>query len=254
MRFLALFLRPVVVAVVLGTSLHGEQEFRSGIQQVTLVELFTSEGCSSCPPAESRLGELRNDPGLWRDFVPIAFHVNYWDRLGWRDSFASKPFTDRQYAYSANWNSTSVYTPCFVRNGVEWRPHGSTPISEGHRSDVGPLNLTWDEQTKTCRVEFEPMGARDSPRSVNASVALLGGGIVSDIRRGENAGRKLAHEFVALQLQVVPLKQEKSGRWSGTITLAERPDLIATRLALAGWVTTAGRLAPIQAVGGWLKQ
>ena len=59
--------------------------FRSGPRPVPLLELFTSEGCSSCPPAEAWLGELRHDPGLWRDFVPVAWHVNYWDRLGWPD-------------------------------------------------------------------------------------------------------------------------------------------------------------------------
>ena len=61
--------------------------FSSGEQPVPLVELFTSEGCSSCPPAEHWLGELREEEGLWRDFVPVAWHVNYWDRLGWPDKF-----------------------------------------------------------------------------------------------------------------------------------------------------------------------
>src|ERR1700712_4295101 len=77
----------------------------SGENRVHLLELYSSEGCSSCPPAESWLGELRTAPGLWRDFVPVAFHVNYWDRLGWRDRFASKEYTARQYAYSSQWHS-----------------------------------------------------------------------------------------------------------------------------------------------------
>ncbi|MDQ3115241.1 MAG: DUF1223 domain-containing protein [Verrucomicrobiota bacterium] len=73
-----------------------------------LLELFTSEGCSSCPPAEAWLSKLKDDPGLWRDFVPLAFHVDYWDRLGWRDPFASKVWTSRQYEYSARWKSSNV--------------------------------------------------------------------------------------------------------------------------------------------------
>ena len=66
-----------------------EASFRSGPQPVWLLELFTSEGCSSCPPAEKWLGALREDPRLWHEFVPVAWHVDYWDRLGWRDRFSA---------------------------------------------------------------------------------------------------------------------------------------------------------------------
>ncbi|MBA3608983.1 MAG: DUF1223 domain-containing protein [Chthoniobacterales bacterium] len=93
----------------------------SGPMRTHLLELFTSEGCSSCPPAEAWLSKLKDDPGLWRDFVPLAFHVDYWDRLGWRDPFASKIWTARQYEYSARWKSSNVYTPGFVLDGREWR-------------------------------------------------------------------------------------------------------------------------------------
>src|SRR5689334_8314649 len=88
---------------VAATCHGGDKHFTSGETQVALLELFTSEGCSSCPPAERWLGALRDAPGLWRDFVPIAFHVNYWDRLGWPDRFASREATQRQHAYAAVW-------------------------------------------------------------------------------------------------------------------------------------------------------
>src|SRR5262249_51627062 len=99
--------------------------FRSGPARVALIELYTSEGCSSCPPAEKWLGELSHDPGLWTQFVPVAFHVNYWDHLGWRDALATKIFTAREYAYADAWGAASVYTPCFVRNGREWHPRAT---------------------------------------------------------------------------------------------------------------------------------
>src|SRR3984957_20276838 len=98
-----------------------------GARRVTLLELYTSEGCSSCPPAEAWLTNLRNDPRLWREFVPVSFHVNYWDRLGSPDKIASRPFTDRQDAAAAAWGNGCVYTPCFVRDGAEWHPGGSVP-------------------------------------------------------------------------------------------------------------------------------
>src|SRR5215216_163125 len=108
MRFLLLLLSLPLLAAA------GEPKvFSSGENQVHLLELFSSEGCSSCPPAEQWLADLRQAPGLWRDFVPVSFHVNYWDRLGWKDRFANKEFTARQYAYSSLWRSVSVYTPEF---------------------------------------------------------------------------------------------------------------------------------------------
>src|SRR5205809_201633 len=67
------------------TSRVAGQTFESGPARVHVIELFTSQGCSSCPPAEAWLSKLKNEPRLWKDFMPIAFHVDYWDRLGWRD-------------------------------------------------------------------------------------------------------------------------------------------------------------------------
>ena len=96
-------------------------EFQSREQQTSLLELYTSEGCSSCPPAESWLSQLKAKTGLWSDFVPVAFHVDYWDSLGWRDKWASPQFTERQRAYAAASASANVYTPEFVLNGAEWR-------------------------------------------------------------------------------------------------------------------------------------
>src|SRR6267154_5087398 len=115
------------------------RHFTSGEGRTHLLELYTSEGCSSCPPAEAWLGDLRDAPGLWRDFVPVAFHVVYWDQLGWRDRFASKEYTARQYAYSAAWGSDTVYTPGFVLDGAEWRRSGkpdrkSTRLNSSHPS------------------------------------------------------------------------------------------------------------------------
>src|SRR6059036_376240 len=92
----------------------GDRVFESGSQRAHVIELFTSQGCSSCPPAEAWLSKLKAEPGLWKDFLPLAFHVDYWDRLGWRDPFAAKEWTARQYQYSANWKKESVYTPGFV--------------------------------------------------------------------------------------------------------------------------------------------
>src|SRR5574339_14875 len=91
----------------------GPIQFHSSTNRTALLELYTSEGCSSCPPAEAWLSRLKSDARLWKDFVPVAFHVDYWDYLGWRDPFGAAEYSERQRGYAAQWKSRSVYTPGF---------------------------------------------------------------------------------------------------------------------------------------------
>src|SRR5947208_6595486 len=118
-----------------------DRGFESAPQRTHLIELFTSQGCSSCPPAEAWLSKLKREPRLWQDFVPLAFHVDYWDRLGWRDPVAAKEWTARQYQYSANWKSESVYTPGFVLDGHEWSGR-SVPPPSTDKPGVLKLSIT----------------------------------------------------------------------------------------------------------------
>ena len=101
---------PFLLAAAAGVS--GEPlHFSSGPERIALIELYTSEGCSSCPPADRWLGALAGRQGLWKDFVPVEFHVNYWDSLGWKDRLSTPEFTAREYAYSSAWGAPNVYTP-----------------------------------------------------------------------------------------------------------------------------------------------
>jgi hypothetical protein len=242
---------------LLASVVRATTTFQSGPAQVALVELYTSEGCSSCPPAEKWLGDLRADAGLWRRFVPVAFHVNYWDHLGWRDALATKDFTQRQYIYADAWGANGVYTPCVIRNGAEWRSRdGADTLAEKNPRAAGNLTLA-REPDGTCRITFTP-AAPGSKDALAVSVALLGGGIVSQVKAGENSGRELHHEFVALRLATAPLTRADDGTYSATVVVA--PDLPAdrklpafSRRALAAWVSARGNLAPLQATGGWIE-
>src|ERR1043166_2112982 len=117
----AAFLSAEVRAQQPGSATAATTTFESGDTQTALVELFTSEGCSSCPPAEKWLSAFKSNPDLWKKTVPVAFHVDYWDHLGWTDRFAKPEFTVRQQRYAAGFGGDSVYTPGFVINGKEWR-------------------------------------------------------------------------------------------------------------------------------------
>jgi hypothetical protein len=221
--------------------------FESGETRVALVELFSSEGCSSCPRADAWMGAMKNSPDLWQKLVPVVFHVDYWDRLGWPDRFASAAFTERQRRYASAWHTNSVYTPGFVVNGREWRGwfDGKTlPVAP--RDTVGKLRIT-QRDSQHAEVAFTPAGK--TPDALSVEVALLGSGLKTDVQRGENAGRKLGHDFVVLHHQRVKLVPG-DGRFSAAVALPEK--MPAPAAAIAAWVSAGDSQEPLQAVGGWL--
>ena len=224
-------------------------QFQSTPATAALLELFTSEGCSSCPPAEAWLARLKDDARLWKEFVPVAFHVDYWDGLGWKDPFAKAAFTDRQRRYAAEWRGSSVYTPGFVWNGAEWRGwFQRESLPRVSSADAGVLAASSADGT-TWAIRFMPNGA--ARRAFTAHVALLGFDLAVQVKAGENRGRELKHDFVALALAETRLTQD-GGVWRGESKLNPKPGLIPKRTALAAWVTAEALMQPVQSVGGWL--
>lgn len=180
--------------------------------------------------------------------MPVAWHVNYWDRLGWKDVYASKANTARQYAYAKLWRARSVYTPGFALNGRESRRGegiGETP------RDTGQLTVVWKDDM-TAEITYSPLANAKSQR-YNITLALLGGSIISNIRKGENAGSELHHEFVARQTAEAMLTRESEKSHIATLKLSVDAAPITPRRALAIWVTQRGDITPIQATGGWLE-
>jgi hypothetical protein len=214
-----------------------ERVFQSGPQRSHLIELFTSQGCSSCPPAEAWLSKLKAEPRLWKDFVPLAFHVDYWDRLGWRDPFSSKEWTTRQSQYSASWNSESVYTPGFVLDGREW---GGRTLPAASSKKAGTLKLSISNGKMMA--EFVP--ADGMAKDLDLHISTLAFDVTTKVTAGENSGHNLRQDFVVLSLT----NEKMSGGNSETIW---QPDPRAG--AIAAWITAPNQLEPLQAVGGWLK-
>ena len=220
-----------------------DQTLTSGDKPPQLIELFTSEGCSSCPPADFWLSNLKNNDGLWTDYVPLAFHVDYWDWLGWKDRFASADNTDRQRKYAVHRQVSSVYTPGFVVAGEEWRGFFSRQnLPENSEQPSEKLSLTINNEEFDLNYEGNP-----SATGV-AHIAILGMGLETAVQRGENAGRTLEHNFVVLDWQTLPAGKNS---WSGNIK--RDWDLETDQYAIAAWVEHPGKAEPLQIVAGYLE-
>lgn len=229
-----------VLATTAAFSSADELVIRGGPARVHLLELFSSEGCSSCPPADESFARLTVREKLWNQVVPVAWHVDYWDYLGWRDRFASAPNSERERAYAKAWRSSSVYTPCFVLNGKEWKSSGGSPTT---KEEPGLLEarLKGDE----LRVTYAP--ATEVAKEREVWVALLSGEEASHVTAGENSGRDLRHVFVVRSSQHQKMKRDES-TWAATLPMTKD----ASAKAIAIWVS--GGLPEVeQAAGGWLR-
>ncbi|HNB90273.1 MAG TPA: DUF1223 domain-containing protein [Plasticicumulans sp.] len=248
MRRRSMWIRLFAAAALLPAALvQAAQSFESPPQQVALLELFTSEGCSSCPPADAWLSTLVRDPRLWQTLVPVAFHVDYWDGPGWQDRFATPAFSARQRRHVGHGLVRQVYTPGFVVAGHEWRGWFGGETLAPAAPAAGVLHATLDGQRLDVR--YTPHGSADG--ALQARVAVLGFGLGSEVRAGENAGRRLRHDFVVLGFDGFALHPDGSGHWTGQGTLPAA-QLPAPRHALAVWIERNGEPAPLQATGGWL--
>ncbi|HHL32483.1 MAG TPA: DUF1223 domain-containing protein [Oceanospirillales bacterium] len=211
----------------------------SGENQVQVIELFTSEGCSSCPPAERWLSGLKTHPQLWTDIVPIAFHVDYWDDLGWQDPYSATAFSLRQRVYYAHGNLKAVYTPAVLVYGQEWRAWRNQSLVQYDKA-VGRLSVQLKGNRLQARFKTGPIKSE-----YNLNIALLGMNIRIPIKAGENAGKTLSHDFVVLKHLVLG-----SNKQSWNINLDE--DFFQSEqndLAFVAWIQDTLNPAPIQAVG-----
>ncbi len=205
--------------------------------RVVVAELFTSEGCESCPPAERFFSALRADS----DMVPLVWHVDYFDRLGWKDRFAIPQATQRQRLLLHGKTSTVAYTPqVFVAGAVytDWRD------SRAFRTKVLRSHLrTGDESIALDRIEvlgdrvgFE-LAARGIRGSWIAQVALVSGGLMSRVTAGENKGLTLLHEHVVRDAYGPLIVDATSGVRQGSVKLPSvMPD---RRFRLVAWLQDA---------------
>lgn len=253
MKISSLFAAITAFASVFGAAVVGAEpdsvnstlQLSSGERRVALVELYTSEGCSSCPPADRWLSEFTESPKLWEEVVPLSFHVDYWDWIGWRDRFAHADYSNRQRRHVKDGNAGAVYTPGFFANGQEWRGFFEGDALNVETHEVGELALTVKDRVVSVR--FKPLQPTANAR---VNVALLGMGLQTQVASGENRGKNLPHDFVVLSLKTRKL-DERAGQLRAELRLPRGPHEDAA--AIAAWVSGEDSLRPLQAVGGFFR-
>jgi hypothetical protein len=213
------------------------------------VELFTSHGCSSCPPADEWLRRLGQDAGLWQRVIPLAFHVDYWDYLGWRDRFAASDFSQRQRDYRRSGGLSAVYTPGVLVNGKEWRGwYWGKALPKGAGTQVGRLQLEVPPEGP-ARLRFSP-GPDGKINELQAHLAILGSDLESTIGAGENRGRTLKESFVVLAHHS---STETVAPYTWELTWPALEPAVPGRHAVVAWLSSADDPTPLQAVGGLLR-
>lgn len=206
----------VVAGFVLSGAIYGMAYFQrpapkpgnsgttvSGSRKAVIIELFTSEGCSSCPPADELLRELVvRQPVEGAEIVALENHVDYWDRLGWRDPFSSAWFSQRQYRYAERFDSAQVYTPQAVVAGANEclgsnRNSILSLVENAVRATTAEVSLTLKPEGTPGKQPIE-VQISALPRSLEKArydvfLAITEDSLSTEVPRGENAGRKLLH-------------------------------------------------------------
>ncbi len=224
MRALLLF----VLACILACTPAAAQK---GVPVPVIVELFTSEGCSSCPAADKLLAKLhREQPIRGVEIIVLSEHVDYWNRLGWTDPFSSKQFSQRQNRYSTRW-PLRLYTPQAVIDGqVERTGNQGDLILEVVRAAAkerkAKISLEVEENRVSIRIARLPR-----PAAAAVLVAMVEDDLTTEVLQGENRGRRLAHVAVVRRLETIgSIKRDETSikrdetSWSGHADLAVEPD------------------------------
>jgi len=212
----------VVVAVLVAMAFKPPAPAK---RKTVIVELFTSEGCSSCPPADallSRLGQDLSSNGA--EVLPLGFHVDYWDHQGWRDRFSSHAFTERQQSYATRFRLESPYTPQMVVDGQtefvgndSGRAENAIVQAAAHEQEAD-VQLAW---TAPDKLMVRVTGAKNA-KPAEVRLAITEDNLSSNVARGENEGRTLRHSAVVRDFRL--LGKVSNGEFQKEVTIKREKD------------------------------
>ena len=214
-----------------------------------IVELFTSQGCSSCPPADAYLQTLLGKPGI----IALSYHVDYWDYLGWRDTLGSADYSQRQYDYASSRGDKNVYTPQAVINGREHFVGSQRSMVSGGISNVQSngsadwIDISMAENQTDVMIEIS---AGSAPKETTLWLMAYAPSVSVEIKKGENAGSTVTYNNVVRKM--VP-----AGMWHGEKTSLVLPRSSVIPEDCKGWVALlqTGKVGPVigAATGGVAK-
>ncbi|MBX4898236.1 DUF1223 domain-containing protein [Rhizobium bangladeshense] len=213
------FLIPLIAGVALAGSLHAEDGKPRGV-----VELFTSQGCSSCPPADAAFRKLVNQG----DVIALAYHIDYWNYLGWADTLSSKENTERQYGYARTMGRSNVYTPQVIVNG---RGHlagadlnGINSRIDSYSSEGNGLTVPISATMRGDELEIK-IGAGQG--KANVVMVYFDKEKTINVEKGENSGKKISYLHSVTNVETV-------GMWDGKATSLTLPASVLQRPQLEG--------------------
>jgi hypothetical protein len=223
-RRMRLVSRAAILAALLGSLPFSAARRAAAREPVpVVVELFTSEGCSSCPPADELLRRLAvEQPVAGVEIIPLALHVDYWNWIGWRDRFSSAAFSSRQRAYARIFRQSSVYTPEMVVEGTAAfvGSDEARAISAIRKAaEAGAHRLTLSASASGGDLDLDVAGLPSTPSGAALLVAVTENGLATRVGRGENAGRELRHSAVVRRFEAYPAKPDGAGRQSVRLPL-----------------------------------
>ncbi len=237
----------IVILLMASLNISARVVAESGFGHVQMIELFSSESCSSCPPADVWIAKFETHPELFKKFVPVVFHVDYWNYLNWKDELSSDRMTRRQQNLAQSWPRPSVYTPAVVVDGKELKNWSSSSLlfQTKAKSFVNLIVNEEKAQTYKVKVVFEKNFL--ITKNYTLRIAELGMGFQSNVTSGENKGRRLMHNFVVLDWQNKEISQNSVSQFEF------KPSSLKTKKrAVVAWIEEADLPAPIQATGGFL--
>lgn len=257
MKFRLPVLTLLALSVVLGGSVRlingarkpNPTQNREDVRTPVVIELFTSEGCSSCPPADALLQKLdQAQPVSGAELIVLSEHVDYWNDIGWTDPYSSHEYTKRQSAYADHFGLNTVYTPQMVVDG-NFELVGSDErqaleaIREAAMLKKSPVCVSFgasDDQTADIHIEAGPLPSSTGPaEAANVFLGIADDSDESQVSRGENAGRSLRHVAVLRDLtrigtinpsgvfsrDVIMNLHSKSGRKLRAVVIIQEPDV-----------------------------
>ena len=208
-----------------------------------LVELFTSEGCSSCPPADNLLIMLdRDQPVDGAEIITLGFHVDYWDHDGWKDRFSSAEYTKRQEAYAKQFASGQTYTPQAVIDGkVEAVGNNDGKVRDAISSRISVAKAAISAEIAADKIKLD-ISDIPSKKASTVYLAVAENGLISDVGAGENGGQRLSHVSVVRDLRAVGTIDGKHTKATFEIAIPTNSDWKTANLRYVVFVQENGSM------------